>query len=59
MISITKTSSVGMHFLTNGKNVTNYLVSKLFGFAKLFRFALSAPPFSVGEALHVAYKNIK
>ena len=45
-----------MHFLIY--NVTNILVPKLFGFAKKFVFAFSAPPFSVGETLHVAKKMI-
>ena len=39
--------------------MTNILVPKLFGFAKIFHFAFSAPPFSVGETLHVAYKKYK
>ena len=39
--------------------MTNILVPKLFGFAQNFVFVFSAPPFSVGETLHVAYKNIK
>ena len=46
-----------MHFLS--KNVTNTLVPKLSGFVKNFVFAFSAPPISVGETLHVAYKNYK
>ena len=37
--------------------MTNILVPNLFGFAKIFFFAFSAPPFSVGETLHIAYKN--
>ena len=48
---------MGMNFLS--KNVTNILVPKLFGFAKIFRFAFSVPPFSVSETLHVAYKKYK
>ena len=40
-----------MHFLN--WDVTNILVPKLF-----VVFAFSAPPFSVGETLHVAYKGI-
>ena len=40
--------------------MTNILVSKLFGFAKMFSFfSFSAPPFSGGEKLHVAYKKYK
>ena len=39
--------------------MTNILVPKLFGFAKMFRFAFSTPPFSVREILHVAYKKYK
>ena len=36
--------------------MTNILVPKVFGFAKKFSFfAFSAPPLSVGGALHVAY----
>ena len=51
-----------MHFLS--QNVTNILVHKLFGFAKSIRlffvfFSFSAPPYSVGEALHVAFKKYK
>ena len=42
-----------MHFLN--KNVTNILVPKLFRFAKIFRFGISAPHFSVGETLRVTY----
>ena len=41
-----------MHFLN--KNVMNIL-----GLLKFFVFALSAPPFSVAETLHVAYKKYK
>ena len=37
--------------------MTNVLVPKLFRFAKIFRFGISAPHFSVGETLHVAYKK--
>ena len=38
--------------------MTNILVPNLFGFAKIFFFlAFSAPPFSVDETLHIAYKN--
>ena len=37
--------------------MTNILVPKLFGVAKIFAF--SAPPFLVGETLHVAYKKYK
>ena len=50
----TKTSSVGMHFLS--KNVSNILVLKLFGFAILFFVFLY---FSMGETLHIAYKRYK
>ena len=39
--------------------MTNILVPELFGFAKFFVFAFSAPTFSVGETLHVAYKKHK
>ena len=37
--------------------MTNVKVPKLFVFAYFFSF--SAPPFSVGETLHVAYKKYK
>ena len=37
----------------------NILESKLFGLLKFFIFAFSAPPFSVGETLHAAYKKYK
>ena len=40
-------------------NVTNILVPKLFGIAKNFDFAFTAPSSSVGETLHVAYKKNK
>ena len=46
-----------MHFLS--KNVTNILVPKLFGFAKIIVFAFSAPPLSVGKTLQVVYKKNK
>ena len=39
--------------------MTNILVPKLFGFAKKNVFAFSAPPFSVDETLHIAYKKYK
>ena len=39
--------------------MTNILVPKLFGIDKKIVFALSAPPFSVGETLHVAYQRYK
>ena len=39
--------------------MTNILVAKLFGFAKKIVFAFSAPPFELGETLHVAYKKYK
>ena len=35
------------------------IVPKLFGFAKIFVFAFSAPPSQVGETLHVAYNKYK
>ena len=35
--------------------MTNILVPKVFGLLKCFVFAFSAPLFSVGGALHVAY----
>ena len=43
------------------KNVTNILVHvlKVFGFVKIYSFAYSAHPFSVGGTLHVAYKKYK
>ena len=42
-------------------NVTNILVPKLLGFAKIisFLFSFSISPYSVGETLHVAYKKYK
>ena len=39
--------------------MANILVPKLFGFAKKIVFTFSAPPFSVGERLHVTYKIMK
>ena len=49
---------MGMHFLS--WNVTNTLVPKFYqNLLKFFVFAFSAPPFSVGETLHVAYKKYK
>ena len=44
-----------VHFLSN--KMTNILVPKFFGFAKKIRFGFSAPPFSVGETFHVAFKK--
>ena len=48
---------MGMHFLS--KNITNSLVPNFLGFAKILVFAISAPPFSVSETLHVVYKKHK
>ena len=36
-----------------------FLDQNYLGLLKIFVFAFSAPPFSVGETLHVAYKSIK
>ena len=39
--------------------MTDILVPKLFGLAKILLFTFSAPLLSVGETLHVAYKKYK
>ena len=46
-----------MHFLS--ENETNILVPNYLGLLKFFVFPFSAPPFSVVETLHVAYKKYK
>ena len=57
-ISELQTSSVSMRFL-NQERDENFWCKHFLGLLKFFDSAFSAPPFSVREILHVAYKKYK